>query len=56
MNRDEIAVSLLPTLLEGARLGPLTDAERLKQFDLVAKVAYEIADAMIKESKETPNV
>lgn len=53
MNRDEIAVSLLPSMLEGATgLGVATKEEREEVFALTAQIAYEISDAMIKESSK----
>lgn len=56
MNRDEIVISILPTLLDGAQgLGQLSEVERRKIFATVGKISYEIADEIIKASKETPN-
>lgn len=52
MNRDEIAVSLLPTMLAGAEgLGQLEESKRRIIFATLAKIAYEISDAMIEASK-----
>lgn len=57
MNRDEIVMKILPNMLEGSHgLGSMTEQERKETFALLAKIAYEIADAVVKASVIIPDI
>lgn len=56
MKRDEIVMAILPTFLAGSsNLGSLSEEKRRELFALVSKIAYELADELIKASKEPSN-
>lgn len=57
MNRDEVVMTILPTMLQGANnLAALSDERRKELFAIMAKFAYEIADAVVEASVIIPEI
>lgn len=52
MNRNDVVMAFLPSMLNNVtNLGSLPEDERRYLLSLMAKIMFEIADAIVAESK-----